>query len=517
MIKRFIPFITILMSISFIIFLVLQIYWVRQLFSALNQDFNNKIHNALSSSAKLVQEAEIAKYYKEFKNFDKDVLSQKDSSQQFNIQSVESKDGIREITFMKDIIQQKQIPILGGNDTLKLTRLYTGKAKESIEMPTGSTELLTPSLEKSLNSGEFSLRQFATVQAENMPIAKRIDKNLLEKVIKQELELQGIKTNVGYAILTANDEPTDVTNDLYFLYKNQTESYKYPLFADKNSETKYILALIFPNKNSLIAGSNIFMIISTIISLGIIVTIYILSLRFMARQKKIAEIKTDFINNMSHEFKTPIATISIAADSLANDAIATQPEKVKYYSRLIKSENIRMKNQVENILNMTKLERNEMQLNLAEENMRNIITELTRSFRLIVEERGGKLTENFTAQRYLVQVDRFHISNAIMNLLDNANKYSPDAPIISITTRNENQYYILEIKDEGIGLEGDNHERIFEKFYREETGNIHSVKGQGLGLSYVKQIIDLHGGQIMVRSKKGLGSTFIIKLPLNNA
>ena len=251
------------------------------------------------------------------------------------------------------------------------------------------------------------------------------------------------------------------------------------------------------------------------ISLLTILGIYIISVNYMMRQKKIADVKTDFINNMSHEFKTPLATISVASDSLNNDKIATSPEKVKYYAQLIKQENIRMKKQVENVLNMSKLERNEMQLFLKETNVRELIQKLSESFQLIVEERNGKLIKEFTAENYYLKIDEFHLSNALINLLDNANKYSPENPEIKIKTRNENNKYVIEISDKGIGMESFNKKKIFEKFFREETGNIHNVKGQGLGLSYVKRIIELHGGQILVESVKGQGSTFIVKLPMN--
>ena len=250
------------------------------------------------------------------------------------------------------------------------------------------------------------------------------------------------------------------------------------------------------------------------LSLLIILGIYIVSVNYMMRQKKIADIKTDFINNMSHEFKTPLATISVATDSLNNDRIATNPDKVKYYSQLIKQENIRMKKQVENVLNMSKLERNEMKLFLKQTNIRELIQRLTESFRIIVEERNGALVQEFTAENYHLKVDEFHLSNALVNLLDNANKYSPENPEIKIKTRNEGNKYVIEISDKGMGMETMNRKKIFEKFFREETGNVHNVKGQGLGLSYVKRIIELHGGQVLVESVKGKGSTFIVKLPI---
>ena len=174
-----------------------------------------------------------------------------------------------------------------------------------------------------------------------------------------------------------------------------------------------------------------------------------------------------------------------------------------------------MKKQVENVLNMSKLERNEMQLFLKETNVRELIQKLSESFQLIVEERNGRLIKEFTAENYYLKIDEFHLSNALINLLDNANKYSPENPEIKIKTRNENNKYVIEISDKGIGMESFNKKKIFEKFFREETGNIHNVKGQGLGLSYVKRIIELHGGQILVESVKGQGSTFIVKLPMN--
>jgi len=217
---------------------------------------------------------------------------------------------------------------------------------------------------------------------------------------------------------------------------------------------------------------------------------------------------------MSHEFKTPLATISVATDSLANDKIATNPDKVKYYSNLIKQENLRMKKQVENVLNMSKLERNEVELFLKETNVRELIKKTTESFNLIVQQRNGTLTEEFAATKYNFKIDEFHISNMLVNLLDNANKYSPETPEISIKTKNEGNWYVLEIADKGMGMETQNKTKIFEKFFREETGNIHNVKGQGLGLSYVKKIVELHKGQIIVESQKDQGSKFIIKLPM---
>ena len=164
---------------------------------------------------------------------------------------------------------------------------------------------------------------------------------------------------------------------------------------------------------------------------------------------------------------------------------------------------------------MSKLERNEVQLFLKETNVRQLILKIAESFQLIVNQRNGKLIEDFNTTKYIFKVDEFHISNCLVNLLDNANKYSTNTPEIKISTRNEGDWYVIQISDKGIGMQTENKSKIFEKFFREETGNIHNVKGQGLGLSYVKKIVELHKGQIYVDSKKGEGSTFTVKLPMN--
>ncbi|MDO5616821.1 MAG: HAMP domain-containing sensor histidine kinase, partial [Cruoricaptor ignavus] len=355
--------------------------------------------------------------------------------------------------------------------------------------------------------------EFARIVGNNRPIDKRVNANVVDSVVSRELKINGISSEFGFAIFDKNNKITNISDDDY-TKQQQNTIYSQPLFKDSSGKTIYTLSLVFPRKNQSLIKNNLPMLLGTFLSLLTILGIYVTSINYMMRQKKIADVKTDFINNMSHEFKTPLATISVATDSLANEIIATNPDKVKYYSQLIKQENLRMKKQVENVLNMSKLERNEVQLFLKETNMRELIGRITESFQLIVNERKGSLTTEFTANKYKIKVDEFHLSNTLVNLLDNANKYSPETPEIKIKTKNEANWYVIEISDKGMGMEPQNKGKIFDKFFREETGNIHNVKGQGLGLSYVKKIVELHKGQIHVDSQKGKGSTFTIKLPL---
>ena len=513
--NKFIPIISVFMTISLIVFVALQFYWLKGYYTALEQDFSNKVYAALEQSTKKISDIEIDKYLnkEEYKNFGNSILANTDKPTLTTIQQVEDSATRRSIIYSKNYVERQQIPISKRGDSLDLTKMYTDEALIRLKKDSTTPELLTSELSQSIQSGDYALKEFAKLNATNLPIAKRVDSKTVDSVLAKELKMKGIDTKYGFSILDKANKNTEITNKIYKEQSKQLK-YSYPLFTDSKDRTLYTLALVFPRKDYSLAKNNLPMLLGTFMSLLTILGIYIISINYMMKQKKISEVKTDFINNMSHEFKTPLATISVATDSLANDKIATNPEKVKYYSHLIKQENLRMKKQVENILNMSKLERNEVNLFLKETNMRALIQQLSESFGLIVSQRNGTFTQNFTAQNYMLKVDELHISNMLVNLLDNANKYSPEAPEINIKTSNEDDWYVIEISDKGMGMETHNKTKIFEKFFREETGNIHNVKGQGLGLSYVKKIVELHKGQISVESVKGKGSTFTIKLPL---
>ena len=503
------------MTVSLVAFVSLQLYWLRGYYVALEQDFSNKVYSVLGKSTQKISEIEIDKYLNtEFPNFGKNVISTKEQPTETYIQQVTDSATKKQILFSKKIVESQHIPISQSGDSLELMKMYTDEGLISIKKKNSSPQVLTSEITETVRDNTYQLKEFAKLNASNIPIERRVDMKLIDSVLTRELRMQGINADFGFGIYDKDNQLTSVVNKIFKKGNENKTHYSYPLFTDGKEQTIYTLSLIFPTKDYSLAQNNFFMLLGMGLSLLIILGIYIISVNYMMRQKKIADIKTDFINNMSHEFKTPLATISVATDSLNNDRIATNPDKVKYYSQLIKQENIRMKKQVENVLNMSKLERNEMKLFLKQTNIRELIQGLTESFRIIVEERNGTLIQEFTAENYHLKVDEFHLSNALVNLLDNANKYSPENPEIKIKTKNEGKKYVIEISDKGMGMETMNRKKIFEKFFREETGNIHNVKGQGLGLSYVKRIIELHGGQVLVESVKGKGSTFIVKLPI---
>jgi two-component system phosphate regulon sensor histidine kinase PhoR len=243
---------------------------------------------------------------------------------------------------------------------------------------------------------------------------------------------------------------------------------------------------------------------------------YTSALNQLIRQRQISEIKTDFINNMTHEFKTPIATINLALDAIKNPKIIDDKEKVFKYLQMIRDENKRMHAQVENVLRISKLEKKELDIEKESSNVEEVIIDAIEHVNLILEDREGQITTHFEASRTTVLMNDVHFTNVIVNVLENAIKYSPDVPDIDVYTENIKDMILIKVQDKGLGMSKVAQKRVFEKFYREHTGNIHNVKGHGLGLAYVKRIVEDHNGQVYVESEKGKGSTFIIKLPLIN-
>ncbi|MBK8952325.1 MAG: HAMP domain-containing histidine kinase [Chitinophagaceae bacterium] len=248
----------------------------------------------------------------------------------------------------------------------------------------------------------------------------------------------------------------------------------------------------------------------------IILAAFYLTVRTMLRQKKLGEIKNDFINNMTHEFKTPIATISLAVDAMRNEKVINDKEKMGYFSGIIKEENQRMNRQVETILRASLLEKQEVELSLKPVNVHHIISEVVENFALQLHDKNGKASLMLNAANDLINADEVHFSNLVNNLMENAVKYSKDnvSPEIKLTTHSDERNFILHIEDNGIGMSRETLKRIFEKFYRAHTGNVHNVKGFGLGLSYVKTMVSAHGGTIKAESALGKGSSFFVAFPL---
>ncbi|MFY7988232.1 MAG: sensor histidine kinase [Flavobacterium sp.] len=345
------------------------------------------------------------------------------------------------------------------------------------------------------------------------PIQERVNVEDLGKYLKDELRKYGVKTPFEFGIYS-NGLATKIRSE-NFKYNSNT-TYGIPIFQDNEGLSMYQLLVSFPQKNKFVFSSLIGISSLSLLFTLVIVLTYSSALNQLIKQKQISEIKTDFINNMTHEFKTPIATINLALDAIKNPKIIEDKEKVQRYLQMIKEENKRMHAQVENVLRISKLEKNELDISKEPRDVTDIIEDAIEHVSLIVEDREGIIHSHFDAQRSTILLNEVHFTNVLVNVLDNAIKYSPNAPVIDVFTENIKDFILIKIQDQGAGMSKVAQKRVFEKFYREHTGDLHNVKGHGLGLAYVKQIVEDHNGQIFVESEKGKGSTFIIKMPLIN-
>ena len=344
-----------------------------------------------------------------------------------------------------------------------------------------------------------------------------VDKVIKEKevllTIKNSLDKHGIKNEFHYSI-TAEDGLLFLSNfeniDNSILEKSNSYSVEFlndELFTEKRIFTLYILKL---ERSITKSFSHIFII--SIILILIILGTFIYSIKIIQNQKKNTRIKTDFINNMTHELKTPIATIGLACEALVDKNIKLEKSSKDKFLKTIKSENERLGKLVENVLESSVSQKGNPVLRLEIFNIEDVINKAIKSIEISFNNRNGIIKADFLAQNKIIEADKLHITNLIHNLLDNSLKYTLKSPVVTISTRDVIGGIVIRVNDNGIGIAKDNHKRIFEKLFRVPTGDVHNVKGFGLGLSYVKSIIGLHDGKIMVESKLGSGSTFIINL-----
>ncbi len=277
-----------------------------------------------------------------------------------------------------------------------------------------------------------------------------------------------------------------------------------------------LLSVYFTGETDFLILKLRFILLTSVLFMVILITGFYYSIITILQQKKLSEIKSDFINNMTHEFKTPISTISLASEVLSDNTIKKTGESTQKYLEIIRNENKRLGTLVETVLQAAVLEKGELKLKIQETDIHQIINDVVKSMHLQLQSRGGNVTMNLKAQRYSILADRMHIGNIIYNLVDNAIKYCKTEPHIEITTENTPDGIAISVKDNGIGISREQLKKIFETFYRVPTGNIHNVKGFGLGLSYVKAVAEKHAGNVRVESEPGIGSVFVVYLPFEN-
>ncbi len=339
-----------------------------------------------------------------------------------------------------------------------------------------------------------------------------LDNQAIDYALKRSLMFSNIQTPFEFALIR-NGVVTEGTykqsskND--FLKSN----YQVRLFPDNLIRQDLVLSVVFPERTNYILGSMVGILGGSLLFSLIILATFALSLFFIIRQKKISEMKSDFINNMTHEFKTPISTISLAADTITNSKVIGDESSIRHFISMIKKENSRMNKKVETILQIASLDKKEIEFRFEKLSLHTVIERTVEIIEILLLQRNGTIKLNLNASQPDIYGDHDHLINLINNLLDNAIKYSEGAPEILIETKNNEKGIIMSVTDKGIGMSKSVQNRIFERFYRQASGNVHDVKGFGLGLNYALAIVDAHKGEIKVDSEPGKGSRFVVFLP----
>ncbi len=350
-------------------------------------------------------------------------------------------------------------------------------------------------------------------------IEERINAPTIDSLLKAELANRGI--NVPFQF-TVEIRPRRNDQAEYLFVKHEEDKYQIlekgyavRLFPTEWFSTPAWLHVYFPTSQNFVYINTAWVLGSSLLFIGLAIFCSAAAILIILRQKKLSEITHDFINNMTHELKTPISTVSLACEAMQDPDIRLMPSQVGRYLKIIQEENDRLGQQVEKVLQIAVLDKGEFQLAIEPIDIHTAVVQAIKHISMQVENRGGKIETNFTAQPAQIEADEAHLVNIILNLLDNANKYSLNTPQISIKTYSNTQGIFIEIKDQGQGMRRETLKKIFDKFYRVPTGNLHDVKGFGLGLSYVKNMLDAHKGTIQVKSELFKGSTFTVFLPYN--
>ena len=500
----------IVMGLSFLSLLYLQISYIEEMVKMRNEQFDESVKRALMAASKGVESDEVVRWLNE------------------DISEAEKKAWERSQS---------------GNGVLQTQRFVMtapdGSVRSSIELKTFSNEPSElPRAMISRKHGAKTIPQTSRSQVEMLkhrylyqralvdevvldmvynakdkPISERVNFKNLDQHLKAGLIDNGIDLTYHFRVVDKDGREVYRCSD--YSDEGSENSYSQPLFLNDPPARMSIVKIHFPGKRDYIFDSVSFMIPSMIFTLVLLVT-FIFTIYIVFRQKKLTEMKNDFINNMTHEFKTPISTISLAAQMLKDPAVGKSPTMFQHISGVINDETKRLRFQVEKVLQMSMFDRQKATLKMKELDANELITGVINTFALKVERYNGKIESELNAADPIIFADEMHITNVIFNLMDNAVKYKrPDADLLLIVkTWNEPGKLMISVQDNGIGIKKENLKKIFEKFYRVHTGNLHDVKGFGLGLAYVRKIIVDHKGTIRAESELNVGTKFIIALPL---
>jgi two-component system phosphate regulon sensor histidine kinase PhoR len=531
--KKVLWIISIFMAIALIFLIVVQTYWINNAYKLKEKQFSQLVNRALYNTVQNIQEREAMWHimdeveildstweeaYLDFK------IGGTGFYQEYNL-GIDAK-VIKEGEFDESVyIYQRSIPGSGEHE-------FTIVAEDSVihynsqsgiayfdSNRLGKVSIVHPRqvrsrIEKKMTDNRIFLdRMMDRMIAPNLPLEKRVKPEVLNHILKDQLVRNGIDLDYEYAVLRENLDIAYQSSD--YTASDEGEYYVANLFPQDLFSRSGYLSVFFPRRTSFLLKSLGFMGISSMILTLVVILGFSLTIYIIFRQKRLSEIKNDFINNMTHELKTPISTISLASQMMNDKSIPDKSKNFDNISRIISDESKRLGYQVEKVLQMAIFDRGRIRLKKKKTDINDLVHNVISNFDLQVRDRAGSITGEFSAENAVMEVDPVHITNVISNLVDNAIKYSKKAPEIRISTSNRNGELVIQVADSGIGIKKEDQRRIFEKFYRVPTGNVHNVKGFGLGLSYVKKIVEEHRGTVKLKSEVNKGTEFEIAIPVH--
>ena len=524
--KNLFTVLVVFMGLSLIGIIIVQTFWIQTNLNNRDRQFSLGVNNALASVSDQIKERELRDYIVATQKLMDSIGSPKESQltdvfQYIDRTTEENKtllvsSGIIEDTYgifpnLYDPASSDSTPILDYR-SIKATTVIEQDVEGTINRMSPTERMQRIERLSSMDKAKYE-GIFMDIAA-NKPVEKRVSTFELELLLGQELLLRDIDAGFEFRVFEGN-RMSGLGTDLFLQNINNT-IYKTPLFVDVNGDSSYELRLVFPEKGAFIRSSVTNSIALSVFFTLILIGVFTITLLQAFKQKKISDIKSDFINNMTHEFKTPIATIQLALDALGTPAVAKQPNKVTQYLGLIRDESRRMNTQVENVLQISRLDRQELELTTSEIDPHTPIKTAIEHVRLLIDQNDGILRATLDPMQVKIPMSESHMTNVWVNLLENAIKYSKGQVEIDVSTTISENAIVVKIQDQGIGMSSNVKRKVFDRFYREESGNIHNVKGHGLGLSYVKRIVELHNGTISVVSQLKKGSTFTVRFPLKH-
>lgn len=503
--KRVIIGIIVLMSVALFGLVALQIYWINNVIRLKEQEFSQNVHHVLKEA--------VAQHDRHVK---KQLLAGTIKILQGNQIIVTGRDtiklGLDDIDINEEAFLESEIFALSLPPTLKKTADFEDIRQRHLQLNHYLRKMREMEKSQQISKAIRVISGEISSQLGNM--GKRMDLDLIQASLDEGLARYGIELDYQFGVMEAGDDSIHTLAAQCNTKALANSTYKTELFPEQYFLNPYYLSVHFPKKINYLLQTIQVRLLTSFVFILIIIFSFGFTIWTIFRQKRLSDMKSDFINNMTHEFKTPITTISLAGQALTDPDIMQEPQRIIRFSSMILDESAKLGNQVEKILQMARMDKGELRLKVKEIDIHELLEGISQSYLIRFDDTpDAYIRIHAEAAHPIIQGDELHVGNLIDNLIDNAVKYCQEYPQVDITTRNVKDGVEVTLQDRGIGMTKETAKRIFEKFYRVPTGNVHNVKGFGLGLAYVKTIIDAHQGHITVDSTLGQGTTFTFWLP----